>query len=215
VDSFEYSLKLKIIKRTIPIIVFIMACAGIIGYMYSQSQIVKYSRNVSQVFIKWFEQLPDEHWLHKKEYQPFIQMLKIETEVNQLASLNTKMTINNIEQSGKAGEIISYFSKQKPGNNESKYQLKDSNNKKIKGLKLVKGKSVAVNFYRDSHILSFDIEENEFYSGDFLNKLAMAYMEDDKVAFMYNGVITAKTTGKTNMVICIDGKLFKYPITIR
>lgn len=210
-DSFKWAMNQKIWKLLLLIATFV----GVICYVYSQFETVERARNVPQVFITWFEQLPKEHWLHKKEYQELLQLLKLKTEMEQTAKLAIKMTTDNVGQSGKFGQLAAEIANQEMKYQESKYRLEDSNNNVIKKIYLDVGNSTVFSFYRDRQKLNFDIEEKDFYAADFLDKLAMVYVEDNKIASMYNGVITAKVTGKTNLVICIDGKLFRYPVLIK
>jgi hypothetical protein len=104
------------------------------------------------------------------------------------------MTIENVEQTGKFGQIVAYITKQEMKNEDSKYQLMDSNKITLKRLELVTGTSIKVYLYRDDEKMNFEIGEEEFNS-DFFNKFALSFIEDAKIASIYNGNITAKIKG--------------------
>lgn len=201
-------------KVRISLIMSILTILGVILFAKFSTNTVSSIKEAPSHFTDWHEQLPDTHWIKTNDtYWAEIQMLSLKSFIE----LSSRLTINQtIETTSQALDPISSFIFNIVVE-DYKHQLNtlylmDLEYKKVKRITLKQGDSNEYFFGENEAILPFDVSEAEFNSG--LIPI-LSYIEDPEIATINNGVITGKSQGKTNLIICFGGNQYSYRINVK
>lgn len=206
----------------------------IIGIVLLISKIGKLeteNNNMCLAVQKWYNQLPEEHWIKDENNKYFRQnffddqMIELYEQLKSYSYTFLKLSNVAMSQEGKAGRFFAKAMETVDSCNQKKYHLKNSEGKTIKSdIKLKVGEDFTVFFYYGETKMLLDFSEEEyineishFESNTFslANRIVFSYSDNPEIATIFNGRITGVSSGRTTIHFACNGYFFSYKIRIK
>lgn len=196
---------------------------ALLGVVLSLSKINTNKDNMTLAFRKWYEQLPEWHWIKNSDDCEY-QLIELHDYLKNTAYSLRDISKVSVSQYGQAGEFVSKAMENNDSRNKKKYFLKDSEGKIIKKLKLEVGEDYTVSFFYDETELLLDFSEEEYINeisnteinGVTLeNKIVCSYSDDPEIATIFDGHIVGISRGKTAIHLACNGYFFSYNVMVK
>lgn len=179
--------------------------------------------------IKWYEQLPEDHWI--KVDDDFNDIFCDIMDIEQGLRSHGKGFLNLfwIEMSYNKDYVSRFFAKamqKKSEEDKSRYYLKyvstNKNTKKV--IRVSAGESVQVAFYCDKEEMLLDFSKEQYVNEiqcivedgkpDITNRIVFSYVEHPEIATIFNGKLVGLQKGKTKLHLCCNGYDIQYTIKV-
>lgn len=214
-DDFETSKIQKLIRKwkwVMAPLVLISTLVGIHNFARASSQTVISVREAPLHFERWFNQLPEDHWLKDRKYAEELRLFSLHTTYLTQGQLILDQSLEILSQdiSSVSDFLLQMFQASREGDQMTPY-LVDAQQDKVKAIKLQTGESQEYYFVSEN-IYPFDVTEEEFQQGIFP---VISYVEDPQIVSLIDGIITGIRPGKTNLKILFKGKLYTYSIQVK
>lgn len=182
-------------KRGIFFIIGIVLLISKIGKLETENN------NMCLAVQKWYNQLPEEHWIKDENNKYFRQnffddqMIELYEQLKNYSYTFLKLSNVAMSQEGKAGRFFAKAMETVDSRNQKKYHLKNSEGKTIKSdIKLKVGEDFTVFFYYGETKMLLDFSEEEyineishFESNTFslANRIVFSYSDNPEIATIF------------------------------
>lgn len=218
------------LMRTKCAIFAMFAIIGLISLFIALGKIKTENDTMCLVVKKWYDQLPEEHWIKKEDNkyinQNFFEYQLIEVYEHLKNDSHALFKLNNvlIGQKGVAGKFCAKAMETVDSFNERKFCLKNSENERLKRVNLKVGEECIVFFYYDDVQMLLDFSEEEYINEisqfepnglSLANRIVFSYSDNPEIATIFNGHIIGKSKGSTIIHFACNGYLFSYKIKVK
>lgn len=206
------------IATVIYIVIIINTLYGIISFADNMVKINREQINMCEAVPKWYEQLPEEHWIKSTDTYSycFYELAHIEQALISTSSANFKMFIAALEEDESRliqfiGQGLEYIDSK----NQEQYALRyEDAERELRNLKIKIGESKKLQFSYDGTPYLFEFSLKELVN-NISTKIIYSYIEDPSIAEIKYGEITGVQKGKTTLHIFTNGYHFEYPIKVK
>lgn len=206
------------IVTVISIVIIINTLYGIISFADNMVKINREQINMCEAVPKWYEQLPEEHWIKSTDTYSycFYKLAHIEQALISTSSANFKMFIAALEEDESRliqfiGQGLEYIDSK----NQEQYALRYENTKKeLKNIKIEVGeiKKLQFSYANTPYLFDFSLEE---LADNISTRVVYSYVEDPTIAVIEYGEVSGIQKGETTLHLYTNGYHFEYPIKVK
>lgn len=179
--------------------------------------------------IRWYEQLPEDHWIKADDdfNSIFYDLMNIEQGLLVQGKGFIKRSYIEMSQSKDyASRFFAKIMQKEIEDNKKRYHLKyvhtNKNIKKV--IRVDAGESVQIGFYCDEEEMLFDFTMEQYVAEiqyidedvrlDVTNRIVLSYVDNPEIATVFNGKITGLQKGKTKLHLCCNGYDIQYIVKV-
>ena len=204
----------------------IIAFVGLVSMTITVHNIKTENDDMCLAVQKWYEQIPDEHWIKNEDNKNFVEykLMDIFEQTKNHAHTLYKLSSVAIGQEEKIGQFWEKVMETIDSQNEKKYCLKGSDGKTINNVTLEAGEECIVSFYYDETRMLLDFSEEEYMNEiwpwknnnvSISNRIAFSYSDNPEIATIFNGHIIGICKGRTTIHFACNGYFFSYKIKVK
>lgn len=219
----------KILKANWKSISIVIAILGFISFLITVKDLQDENVIKSEAVSKWYQQLPEDHWIKEKENDLFGTYDIMDIYQVCIGTSKTSLQLSNVAMQQEDSYMIQFLGKTMEHHdekNKEKYNLRYNNTgKKVRTIKIKVGESTDVSFYYDDIELLLDYSEEEYNNEiqvefkigvpNLANKIVYSYVDDTSIAQIYDGKITGIRKGKATLHLFCNGYHFKHNIQVK
>ena len=187
---------------------------GVVSFLITVKNLQAENVIKSEAVSKWYQQLPEDHWIKEKENDLFGTYDIMDIYQICIGTSKTSLQLSNVAMQQEDSYMIQFLGKTMEHNdekNKKKYNLRyNDTGKKVRTIKIKVGESTDVSFYYDDIELLLDFSEEEynneiqveFKNGvpNLANRIVYSYVDDTSIAQIYDGKITGEKLCNTSKI---------------
>lgn len=212
-------------------IIFIKEYRKVIAVMFSifsvmtlllTLQNISESQNAKIKALKeWYNQLPEEDWI--KQEEDIYDFMEFEI-IDLFENLKIRgesiidLSVAEVGQQNAWGSLIEKSVSVSKEYIKSKYELRDSNGRRVKGKMTVdlNSEEDIFMFYEDKELfLAFSRDDYYNQISSLTNKIVFSYSDNPEIVRIYNGRLYGYKKGKTKIHFFTNGYIFTYSVKVK